>query len=177
MSLIFKLFFALLALGAAGIAYIKIDQKRAASLLVEAQTRLDQVKVIAAERALAAKTLKRHYEVQRLLYDTNQNYTEVITVMQELEKEVESQKKRYQSVIDQRRNSARGKVIAHVELTDGRVLTNAKVTNFDDLRLTLQTEQGIIKVNAKDLPASLKELFRVDLINPVDNESVDKKSK
>lgn len=177
MGLIFKIFFVLLAFGAASIAYLKIDQKRAAGLLVDAKSRLEQVKRVAADRAIAAKTLNRHYDVQRLLYDTNQSYMEIDSVMQELGKELESQKKRYQSVIDQRRNSVRGKVIPSVELADGRVLTNAKINNFDDVRLTLQTEQGILKVHAKDLPAPYKELFRLDLIEPVEAVPADKKAK
>lgn len=166
MKSIFGIFLCILICGAAGVWHLKRDQEKATLLLLDSQRRLGEAKMAVATRKLLAETLKRNYDVQRLIYDKNHSYVETKAVMQELEDEIALQKKVYQGVINNRRNSARGQVIEYAEMLNGRVLRNAKILNFEDSRITVLNDDGVIKIDAVELPEHLKEFFRLDLIEP-----------
>lgn len=166
MSSILAVIFCLaVVLGSFGL-YLQNEQAEASQAMESARRQLTLAKNALAERDQHLSLLKRHYDIQRSIYDTNQAYIEAATVMQELEKEIDSQKKTYQHIVEARRNSARGTTLEFLELPDGPVLRSAKILNFDDTTLSVLTPSGILKLRAQELPDQLKEYFRLDLIEP-----------
>lgn len=143
-----------------------VDHERAKVELVDAERSVGQIKMVLADRQAQLEALKRNYELQRRIYDTNQALAEARSVMTELQDNIESQKRVYQGILETRRATAQGSKLGTVELADGRSLRNVKLLNFDDTTLSLQTEDGILKIKAQDLPPHLQEYFRFDLIEP-----------
>lgn len=163
---IFLVFLAALIVLAAAGWNIYDDHQRALIELVDAQRSTDHMKMLLADRRALQETLKRHYDLQRKIYDTNASLTEARAVMNELQGEIDMQKRVYQGMLDTRRSSAQGKVIGMLDLADGRTLRDTKILSFDDSTLTVQTDGGILKLRAQDLPAHLQDYFRFDLIEP-----------
>lgn len=166
MSSILAVIFCLaVVLGSFGL-YLQNEQAEASLAMESARRQLTLAKNALADRDQHLSLLKRHYDIQRSIYDTNQAYIEAATVMQELEKEIDSQKKTYQHIVEARRNSARGTTLEFLELPDGSVLRSAKILNFDDTTLSVLTPSGILKMRAQELPDHLKDYFRLDLLEP-----------
>lgn len=166
MSSILAVIFCLaVVLGSFGL-YLQDKQAEASLAMESARRQLTLAKNALADRDQHLSLLKRHYDIQRSIYDTNQAYIEAATVMQELEQEIDSQKKTYQHIVEARRNSARGTTLEFLELPDGTVLRSAKILNFDDTTLSVLTPSGILKIPAQELPDHLKDYFRLDLIEP-----------
>ncbi|HEY1081041.1 MAG TPA: hypothetical protein VGE29_02205, partial [Prosthecobacter sp.] len=146
--------------------YIKQDEEQARLAEISAKTQLTRAATTLAEKELQHGTLKKNYDIQRKIYDSNQKIQELRSVVKELEETIATQRQAYQGIVESRRNNVRGQVIEHLVLGDGTEYRNAKIMNFDDTYLSLLTEQGVMKVKARDLPEHLKEFFRLDLIQP-----------
>ncbi len=155
-----------LILGGAMNMHLQRDREAAQAVMTDAQRRLALVKSAISDRQFYLETLKKRYELQRRVYDSNQALTEARSVMVEIQDAITSQKRVYASMVESRRESARGSTIEFLELADGRGLRSAKILNFDDTTLSLLTSDGILKVGANELPQHLKDYFRLDLIEP-----------
>lgn len=146
--------------------YVKQDEEQARLAEISAKTQLTRAATTLAEKELQHGTLKKNYDIQRKIYDSNQKIQELRSVVKELEEAITTQQQAYQGIVESRRNNVRGQVIEHLVLEDGTEYRNAKIMNFDDTYLSILTEQGVMKVKARELPEHLKEFFRLDLIQP-----------
>ncbi|MBB5037469.1 hypothetical protein [Prosthecobacter dejongeii] len=173
MKSILGILFCVALVGFSFFTYLKDKQMEASQVRETTRRQLNLSKTALADRHSYVETLKRHYELQRRLYDSNQALVEARSVMVALNDAIETQKRAYQNIVEARRGSARGSVIEFLELPDGKVLRTAKVLNFDDTNLSVQTGDGILKIPAQDLPAHLKDYFRLDLIEPETTQALD----
>lgn len=173
MKSILGILFCVALVGFSFFTYLKDKQMEASQVRETTRRQLNLSKTALADRHSYVETLKRHYELQRRLYDSNQSLVEARSVMVALNDAIETQKRAYQNIVEARRGSARGSVIEFLELPDGKVLRTAKVLNFDDTNLSVQTGDGILKIPAQDLPAHLKDYFRLDLIEPETTQALD----
>lgn len=173
MSSVLSTLIAIAILGGCGVLLYNKHQTAVLLETSELERRVALAKSHIQEKIVHLNTLKRHYDAQRQIFDNNVVLEETHSALQELEENIESQKQIYQHILDSRRNKASGNVITLLELPDGRTLRSVRIMSFDEKTLTLQTSDGITKLSASEVPDSMKDYFRVDVLKPELQQAVE----
>ena len=82
-------------------------------------------------------------------------------LLEEKISQANASKKQKQMVLDQIRSAAVGTVIPQLELSNGQVIKNAKITNFTPMELKISYPGGVSTVDWRFLPEEVIERFEM----------------
>jgi hypothetical protein len=158
--------FAVLASAAAGTAYFfKVEEKRAQ--LTQAVEKLAEIKSLVARKAVLVIPKKQENQDLQAKIDTLTKVTAQNEMLAgqipALEATLSELTQEFIDAVSKIRAASIGVALPDVTLASGQVLQGVRIVKITDTELTLAHNGGSARVAGSNLPADLRDRFRIDM--------------
>lgn len=139
---------------------LKMDINSKKSELTDARYSADIARKSLEEKLAALAEAKKKVESLQSSLDANKSLRDGITSLQAKRSEILEQ---FVDVVRDTRNRAIGVVFPEVPVAGGRALQTATVQKVTNTEITFAHTGGVTKVAVGDLPAAIREKYRMDM--------------